>query len=53
MVDIHVEQMKLSLADFSKQPRDRMDLSELEKEVEAMKLVVEEIKKWLNGVAEF
>ena len=42
LVNIQVEQMKLSLADFYKQLRDRRDLSELEEEVETIK---QEMKK--------
>lgn len=52
LVEIQVEQMKFSLADFSKQLRDRRDLSELEEEIVAMKGVVEDINKERAGVAE-
>merc|ERR1719318_1699490 len=51
LVEIQVEQMKFSLADFSKKLRDGRDLSELEEEVEAIKRVVEDTNKEGNVVA--
>jgi len=52
LVEIQVEQMKFSLEDFSKQLRDRRDLSELEEEVKTIKGVVENINKERNGVGD-